>query len=131
MFYAVRYFYPTRVPSQRQLPTDHDCAVPTRGYQSDQPSHLPLVSSQALLLSALQRSFTKWWYVSLDKIAPYQKQTQHRERESGKRVFAFFHFSAPRRGCGNVEIAVFAISKGYGRREKLPLVFHRVHGPSF
>ena len=29
-----------RALSQRQLPTDHDCAVPTREYQSDQPSQL-------------------------------------------------------------------------------------------
>src|SRR3954447_13528788 len=29
-----------RAISQRQLPTDHDCAVSTRGYQSDQPSYL-------------------------------------------------------------------------------------------
>lgn len=57
MFYAVRCLHPTRVPSQRQLPTDHDYAVPTRGYQSDQPSHLPLVPSPALLPSAVH-SFT-------------------------------------------------------------------------
>jgi hypothetical protein len=31
-------FRPTRVPSPRQLPTDHDYAVSTREYQSDQPS---------------------------------------------------------------------------------------------
>ena len=30
----------TRDLSQRQLPTDHDHAVSTREYQSDQPSHL-------------------------------------------------------------------------------------------
>ena len=32
----------TRDPSPRQLPTDHDYAVSTREYQSDQPSRLPL-----------------------------------------------------------------------------------------
>ena len=47
-FYAVRLHRPTRVLSPRQLPTDHDCAVPTRGYQSDQPSHLPVVLLPAL-----------------------------------------------------------------------------------
>ena len=31
-------FRPTRVCSPRQLPTDHDYAVSTREYQSDQPS---------------------------------------------------------------------------------------------
>ncbi len=46
-FYAVRPPGPTRAPSPRQLPTDHDPAVPTRVYQSDQSSlsvhrcHLP------------------------------------------------------------------------------------------
>jgi hypothetical protein len=48
MFYAVRSSDPTRVFSPRQLPTDHDCAVSTRGYQIDQPSHLPLTVSPAL-----------------------------------------------------------------------------------
>jgi hypothetical protein len=48
--YAVRRFHPTRAISPRQLPTDHDCAVPTREYQSDQPSYLPLVLSPALRL---------------------------------------------------------------------------------
>jgi hypothetical protein len=31
----------TRVASPRQLPTDHDYAVSTREYQSDQPSRKP------------------------------------------------------------------------------------------
>src|SRR5215217_3297732 len=31
----------TRALSPRQLPTDHDYAVPTREYQSDQPSRQP------------------------------------------------------------------------------------------
>jgi hypothetical protein len=30
---------PTRAFSPRQLPTNHDYAVPTREYQTDQPSH--------------------------------------------------------------------------------------------
>lgn len=38
IFYAVRFSNPIRVPSPRQLPTDHDHAVPTREYQSDQSS---------------------------------------------------------------------------------------------
>ena len=42
MFYAVRATAPTRAPSPRQLPTDHDYAVPTREYQSDQSSRLLL-----------------------------------------------------------------------------------------
>ena len=42
LFYAVRFPDPTRAPSPRQLPTDHDHAVPTREYQSDQSSLLLL-----------------------------------------------------------------------------------------
>ena len=66
MFYAVRLSRPTRVLSPRQLPTDHDYAVSTRGYQSDQPSHLPLVLSPALC--HLWPSITQ----ALDNVAPYQ-----------------------------------------------------------
>src|SRR5579863_3717894 len=35
----------TRVQSQRQLPTDHDHAVPTREYQLDQSSPLPATAA--------------------------------------------------------------------------------------
>ena len=38
----------TRDASQRQLPTDHDHAVPTREYQSDQPSHLAASAAACL-----------------------------------------------------------------------------------
>ena len=41
-FYAERFPNPTRALSPRQLPTDHDHAVPTREYQSDQSSRLLL-----------------------------------------------------------------------------------------
>ena len=40
--YAAGLWGPTRATSPRQLPTDHDYAVPTREYQSDQPSRSPL-----------------------------------------------------------------------------------------
>jgi hypothetical protein len=42
MFCAARAAAPTRVLSPRQLPTDHDHAVPTREYQSDQSSRMLL-----------------------------------------------------------------------------------------
>jgi hypothetical protein len=44
-------FCPTRVTSPRQLPTDHDYAVSTREYQSDQPSQKLLDRLLALSLS--------------------------------------------------------------------------------
>src|ERR1017187_6382733 len=40
----------TRVSSQRQLPTDHDYAVPTREYQLDQSSPLPATAAADLVL---------------------------------------------------------------------------------
>ena len=46
MFCAARAPAPTRVLSPRQLPTDHDHAVPTREYQSDQSSRLLLIVIQ-------------------------------------------------------------------------------------
>jgi hypothetical protein len=40
----------TRVHSQRQLPTDHDYAVPTREYQLDQSSPSPATAAADLVL---------------------------------------------------------------------------------
>ena len=40
----------TREVSQRQLPTDHDYAVPTREYQLDQSSPLPATAAADLVL---------------------------------------------------------------------------------
>jgi hypothetical protein len=73
-FYAVRSSGPIRVPRPRQLPTDHDCAVRTRGYQIDQPSHLPLVLSPALPapgLVQLPPNTKVRFLVGLNKVAPY------------------------------------------------------------
>jgi hypothetical protein len=71
-----RAFGPTRAVSPRQLPTDHDYAVATREYQSDQPS-IPLTRSLPVLHSQpdnqeedgyLWVSRTSW----LDTVVPYQ-----------------------------------------------------------
>jgi hypothetical protein len=80
MFYAIRPCTRTRAFSPRQLPTDHDCAVPTRGYQSDQPSHslLPVTRAAAYShaprnpLTRISGSRLLRIYVTLDKVAPYQ-----------------------------------------------------------
>jgi hypothetical protein len=45
----------TRVQSQRQLPTDHDYAVPTREYQLDQSSPLPATAAADLVLELQQQ----------------------------------------------------------------------------
>src|SRR5664279_1476082 len=44
-----------RVSSQRQLPTDHDYAVPTREYQLDQSSPLPATAAADPVLEIQQQ----------------------------------------------------------------------------
>ena len=56
-------------------------AVPTHGYQSDQPSHLLLPATHAAAyphaprnpLTSISGSRLLWVYLTLDKVAPYQK----------------------------------------------------------
>ena len=59
--------------SQRQLPTDHDYAVPTREYQTDQSS-LNLLRLLLALSSRRSRSNYKDTHRlrSLDTVTPYQ-----------------------------------------------------------
>ena len=72
MFYAIWPYARTRGSSPRQLPTDHDCAVPTRGYQSDQPSHSLLSATRAAALfyapgnalTSLSESRLLWVFVT-------------------------------------------------------------------
>jgi hypothetical protein len=61
----------TRVSSQRQLPTDHDYAVPTREYQLDQSSPLPATAAADLVL---ERTNTKppQRFEDVDRVTPYQ-----------------------------------------------------------
>ncbi len=62
----------TRANSQRQLPTDHDYAVPTREYQTDQSS---LKSAQAAARSVLAKEqLQKQTHRSceIDRVTPYQ-----------------------------------------------------------
>jgi hypothetical protein len=66
----------TRANSQRQLPTDHDYAVPTREYQTDQSS---LITAQAAARSVLgkrqrqqQRQKQPHGFAEVDRVTPYQ-----------------------------------------------------------
>src|SRR5258708_40243891 len=68
----------TRDNSQRQLPTDHDYAVPTREYQTDQSSLKP---AQAAARSGLggkqkqrQRQKPPHRLRRVDRVTPYQRQ---------------------------------------------------------
>ena len=79
-------FRPTRVTSPRQLPTDHDYAVSTREYQSDQPSQKLLDRLLALSLS--------WSYPDLQVgqhrlrccLPPFPSYASFAERSSPSRV---------------------------------------------
>ncbi len=56
----------TRVQSQRQLPTDHDHAVPTREYQLDQSSPLPATAAADLVLE-VQRQKQPQRFADVDR----------------------------------------------------------------
>jgi hypothetical protein len=56
----------TRVCSQRQLPTDHDYAVPTREYQLDQSSPLPATAADDLVLE-VQRQKQPQRFADIDR----------------------------------------------------------------
>ena len=64
---------PTRASSPRQLPTDHDYAVPTREYQTDQSSHKLLRPLRALPSNNFNNnSKLRRGHRRLDRVTPYQ-----------------------------------------------------------
>ena len=64
----------TRANSQRQLPTDHDYAVPTREYQTDQSSLKSAQTAARSVLAERQRQQQKQPRRScrVDTVTPYQ-----------------------------------------------------------
>jgi hypothetical protein len=64
----------TRDNSQRQLPTDHDYAVPTREYQTDQSSLKPAQAAARSVLGKKQKQRQKQphRYSGVDTVTPYQ-----------------------------------------------------------
>ena len=64
----------TRDNSQRQLPTDHDYAVPTREYQTDQSSIKTAPAAAGSVLEKTQRQLQKHphRFLSIDTVTPYQ-----------------------------------------------------------
>ena len=64
----------TRDNSQRQLPTDHDYAVPTREYQTDQSSLKTAPAAARSVLEKTQRQLQKHphRFRSVDTVTPYQ-----------------------------------------------------------
>src|ERR1700756_1204447 len=71
----------TRDNSQRQLPTDHDYAVPTREYQTDQSSLKPAQAAARSVFGKKQkqRQRQKQPHRSseVDTVTPYQGQLAH------------------------------------------------------
>jgi hypothetical protein len=63
----------TRDNSQRQLPTDHDYAVPTREYQTDQSSLKSApAAARPVLEKQLQRQKQPHRFRGVDTVTPYQ-----------------------------------------------------------
>jgi hypothetical protein len=64
----------TRDNSQRQLPTDHDYAVPTREYQTDQSSlkTAPAAARSVFGKQQKQRQKTNPPIAQVDTVTPYQ-----------------------------------------------------------
>ena len=67
----------TRVNSQRQLPTDHDYAVPTREYQTDQSSLKPAQTAARSVLVKNQQQMQRQLHRirGVDRVTPYQAKS--------------------------------------------------------
>jgi hypothetical protein len=83
----------TRVSSQRQLPTDHDYAVPTREYQLDQSSPLPAsaAADPVLVRKNDQRTLTGH-YISTSVLPTNHSESV--EREAQRQDFGSLHAAA-------------------------------------
>jgi len=60
----------TRVPSQRQLPTNQDYAVSTREYQTDQSSLTSAPTAAGPVLEQQQKP--PHGFAAMDRVTPYQ-----------------------------------------------------------
>jgi len=62
----------TRDLSQRQLPTDHDYAVPTREYQTDQSSLKSAPAAAGSVLEKQKQRQKPHGVAGIDRVTPYQ-----------------------------------------------------------
>src|SRR5207248_9762866 len=62
----------TRDASQRQLPTDHDYAVSTREYQTDQSSLKPAPTAAGSVLDKQKQHQQPHIRAAIDRVTPYQ-----------------------------------------------------------
>jgi hypothetical protein len=86
----------TRVNSQRQLPTDHDYAVPTREYQTDQSSLIPAQAVARFVLVKRQEQLQRQLHRirGVDKVTPYQGNAL-----IYRRLRAIFRITPAKRAC--------------------------------
>jgi hypothetical protein len=83
----------TRDNSQRQLPTDHDYAVPTREYQTDQSSIKTAPAAARSVLEKTQRQLQKHLhrFRRVDTVTPYQGKALFQKWGTWKRGLAIWH----------------------------------------
>ena len=62
----------TRANSQRQLPTNHDYAVPTREYQTDQSSLITARTAARSVLVGRRQLKQPHRFCEVDTVTPYQ-----------------------------------------------------------
>ena len=76
----------TRANSQRQLPTDHDYAVPTREYQTDQSSLITAQAAAGSELAKRQEQLQRQPHRirGVDKVTPYQAKSHFQLEMSWK-----------------------------------------------
>jgi hypothetical protein len=103
----------TRDNSQRQLPTDHDYAVPTREYQTDQSSLKPAQAAARSVLGERQRQIQKQPPPrGVDTVTPYQGDALIRsvwDKTLGARCLEHLLLSlAPQ--CSRVDRAFFVFN---------------------
>jgi hypothetical protein len=74
----------TRANSQRQLPTDHDYAVPTREYQTDQSSLYSALAAARPVLEKRKTAKTNSPNTRVDTVTPYQGNALIRAKTAGQ-----------------------------------------------
>jgi hypothetical protein len=90
----------TRDNSQRQLPTDHDYAVPTREYQTDQSSLTTAPTAARSVFGKIQqqrqRQKQPHRFRRVDTVTPYQAESLLESFERALPSIASLRFSAAR-----------------------------------
>ena len=126
----------TRANSQRQLPTDHDYAVPTREYQTDQSSLKPAQAAARSVLAKEQLQKQTHRSCGIDRVTPYQGNALIQSRfDSDNAVVAIWPYKpddSPTMRVG-VDAGPFGLvtkcaqMPGYTFKSKAKLTQHSYH----